>query len=189
MVNKSCAPSPQKYNLPSCKMVQSFSFGVSRDKFERVIHFLWSINSFVRFISRKTHQEKRAFQAQLLIPLNPKWLKNHLQSIHSDHAHPTHLCSMTLQKISQDQAHTMEPSVQRTRMDSTLVQDTSPLAIPWYPAKENASKIMTSADLWPYQGLVNIKTSQWRSGGTSVQLLLEPQTELISQTPPRGVII
>jgi hypothetical protein len=36
MVNKSCAPSPQKYNLPSSKMVQSFSFGVSREKFDRV---------------------------------------------------------------------------------------------------------------------------------------------------------
>lgn len=36
MVNKSVAPSPQKYSLPSSRMVQSFSFGVSRDKFERV---------------------------------------------------------------------------------------------------------------------------------------------------------
>jgi hypothetical protein len=36
MITKSVAPSPQTYNIPNSRMIQSFSFGVSRDKFERV---------------------------------------------------------------------------------------------------------------------------------------------------------
>ena len=36
MIRTSIAPSPQAYNIPSTKANQSFSFGVSRDKYERV---------------------------------------------------------------------------------------------------------------------------------------------------------
>ena len=43
MVTKSCAPSPQLYNIPGTKMPQAYSLGVSREKFERVSCFRFNM--------------------------------------------------------------------------------------------------------------------------------------------------
>jgi hypothetical protein len=47
MINKSVAPSPQTYNIPQTKTKVSFSFGVSRDKFERVRIQIWLITLII----------------------------------------------------------------------------------------------------------------------------------------------
>ncbi len=36
LIGKSVAPTPQKYSLPDTKDKRSFSFGMSRDKFDKV---------------------------------------------------------------------------------------------------------------------------------------------------------